>query len=94
MIDPNTPVTVPPETDGVSHYLKLVLDSVTEPEGIAPGRKPRTSLLLTKETRDKLKMLKKELGFATYNALLTSVRQGNLGGGLPNFYLTFVSVSI
>jgi hypothetical protein len=39
------------------------------PEGIAPGRKPRTSLLLTKETRDKLKMLKKELGFATYNAL-------------------------
>jgi hypothetical protein len=45
-----------------------------EPKSIAEGttsRTPRTTLSLAPEVREKLKTLKKELGFATYNALFS-----------------------
>jgi hypothetical protein len=42
-----------------------------DPQSIAPGRNSRTTLSLAPETREKLKFLKKELGFATYNALFS-----------------------
>jgi hypothetical protein len=38
-------------------------------ESIAVSNKKRTTLAVAKETREKLKLLKKELGFANYNAL-------------------------
>ncbi len=43
------------------------------PESIAQRDKKRTSIVLAKETREKLKLLKKELGFANYNALFNYV---------------------
>ena len=49
-----------------------VLDGM-EPEGIAKRTTPRTTMVVAKETREKLKALKKELGFANYNALFNYV---------------------
>lgn len=49
--------------------MNLVLEGMQDPRIIAERKQPRTTVSIPPTTKQKLLLLKKELGFANYNAL-------------------------